>query len=255
MRVDGSVAVVTGAASGLGAGVAAELAGRGGTVVGTDLSTSDGAAVLGGLAGDARFVAADITDEDGFAAVLDAAEALGPIRILVHCAGRGGDRLRLVGRDGAPSPLDAFRQMLEINLVGTYNVLRMTAARMVRNEPLDEERGAVVLTASVAAFDGQIGQTSYAAAKAGIHGMTLVAARDLASAQVRVNTIAPGVFDTPMLARLRDDIRADLIATVPHPRRLGAAADFAHLAASLIENRYVNGETVRLDGALRMSPR
>jgi NAD(P)-dependent dehydrogenase (short-subunit alcohol dehydrogenase family) len=255
MRVDGSVAVVTGAASGLGAGVAAELAGRGATVVGADLSTSDGAAVLGGLSGDARFVAADVTDEHGFSAVLDAAEALGPIRILVHCAGRGGDRLRLVGRDGTPGPLDAFRQMLEINLVGTYNVLRLTAARMVRNEPVDGECGAVVLTASVAAFDGQIGQTSYAAAKAGIHGMTLVAARDLAGAQVRVNTIAPGVFDTPMLARLRADIRAELVATVPHPRRLGEAADFAHLAASLVENRYVNGETIRLDGALRMAPR
>jgi NAD(P)-dependent dehydrogenase (short-subunit alcohol dehydrogenase family) len=134
-------------------------------------------------------------------------------------------------------------------------VLRLAAARMVRNEPIDGERGAVVLTASVAAFDGQAGQTSYAASKAGVHGMTLVAARDLASAQIRVNTIAPGVFDTAMLARLREDLRESLVANVPHPRRLGDPGDFAHLAAALVENPYINGETVRLDGALRMPPR
>ncbi len=251
MRIDGTVAVVTGAASGLGAAVAAELTGRGATVAALDLPTAGGGTVPAGM----RFLAADITDENAVGAALDAAEALGPIRILVHCAGRGGDRVRIVGRDGEPGPLETFRQVLEVNLVGTYNVLRLTAARMARNEPVDGERGAVVLTASVAAFDGQAGQTSYAASKAGVHGMTLVAARDLASAQIRVNTIAPGVFDTAMLARLREDLRESLVAKVPHPRRLGDPEDFAHLAAALVENRYLNGETVRLDGALRMPPR
>ncbi len=142
-----------------------------------------------------------------------------------------------------------------VNLLGTYNVLRLAAARISGNEVVDGDRGAVVLTASVAAFDGQIGQTSYAASKAGIHGMTLVAARDLASWQIRVNTIAPGIFDTPLLARLRDDIREGLAAGVPHPKRLGSPDDFAQLAVSLLENEYVNGETIRLDGGIRMAPR
>jgi NAD(P)-dependent dehydrogenase (short-subunit alcohol dehydrogenase family) len=173
----------------------------------------------------------------------------------VHCAGRGGDRLRILDRDGIAAPLQSFRDVLEINLIGTYNVLRLGAARIARSEPQDGERGAIVLTASVAAFDGQIGQTSYSASKAAVHGITLVAARDLASRLIRVNTIAPGIFDTPMLARLRDDIRADLAEAVPHPKRLGNPEDYAHLAASLLENGYLNGETVRLDGAIRMPPR
>jgi NAD(P)-dependent dehydrogenase (short-subunit alcohol dehydrogenase family) len=189
------------------------------------------------------------------ARALDAAEERGPLRAVVHCAGRGGDRLRILGRDGEPSPLDSFEEVLRVNLVGTYNVLRLAAARMARNEPVDGERGAVVLTASVAAFDGQIGQTSYTASKAGVHGMTLVAARDLAGAQIRVNTIAPGIFDTPMLARLRQDIRDGLAASVPHPKRLGDPDDFAHLALTLLQNSYVNAETIRLDGGIRMAPR
>ena len=157
-------------------------------------------------------------------AVFDAAEsAHGPLRGVVHCAGRGGDRTRIVSRDGEPGPLDTFAEVIRVNLIGTYNVLRLAAARMARTEPIDGERGAIVLTASVAAFDGQIGQTSYTAAKAAVHGITLVAARDLASRLIRVNTIAPGVFDTPMLGRLREDIRAGLESAVPHPSRLGAA--------------------------------
>jgi NAD(P)-dependent dehydrogenase (short-subunit alcohol dehydrogenase family) len=188
--------------------------------------------------------------------VLDTAEREhGPLRGLVHCAGRGGDRVRIVGRDGQPGPLDTFAEVIRVNLIGTYNVLRLAAARMARNEPTAGERGAIVLTASVAAFDGQIGQTSYTAAKAGVHGITLVAARDLASRLIRVNTIAPGVFDTPMLGRLRQDIRETLAAAVPHPSRLGDPADYGMLAVHLLRNSYLNGETIRLDGAIRMPPR
>ena len=173
----------------------------------------------------------------------------------MHCAGRGGDRLRIIDRERVPGSFDSFADVVRVNLLGTYNVLRLAAARISGNEVVDGDRGAVVLTASVAAFDGQIGQTSYAASKAGIHGMTLVAARDLASWQIRVNTIAPGIFDTPLLARLRDDIREGLAAGVPHPKRLGNPDDFAQLAVSLLENEYVNGETIRLDGGIRMAPR
>jgi NAD(P)-dependent dehydrogenase (short-subunit alcohol dehydrogenase family) len=173
----------------------------------------------------------------------------------VHCAGRGGDSSRILDRDRRPGPLDGFEQVLAVNLVGTYNVLRLAAARMSGNEIEDGDRGAIVLTASVAAFDGQIGQTSYTASKAGVHGITLVAARDLASWAIRVNCIAPGTFDTPMLARLRADIREGLSASVPHPKRLGDPDDYAQMAVSLLENGYVNGHTVRLDGAIRMAPR
>ncbi len=173
----------------------------------------------------------------------------------MHCAGRGGDRVRILDREKNPASLDSFRDVLEVNLIGTYNVLRLAASRIARNEPIDSERGAIVLTASVAAFDGQIGQTSYTASKAAVHGITLVAARDLASVGIRVNTIAPGVFDTPMLARLRDDIREGLAADVPFPKRLGRPDDYADLALTLLQNGYVNGETIRLDGSIRMAPR
>ena len=196
-----------------------------------------------------------MTSESALTAALESAQRSGPVRAIVHCAGRGGDRVRIIGKDRAPGDLDTFAEVIRINLIGTYNVLRLAAANLSGNEPVDGERGAIVLTASVAAFDGQIGQTSYAASKAAVHGMTLVAARDLASWNIRVNTIAPGVFDTPMLARLRTDIREGLAATVPFPKRLGSAADYAHMAVSLLENGYVNGETIRLDGAIRMAPR
>jgi NAD(P)-dependent dehydrogenase (short-subunit alcohol dehydrogenase family) len=255
MHLDGISALVTGGASGLGLATARRLVARGAQVVLLDLPSAPGEEAAAELGAAAHFVPGDITEEAGVAAALDAAEEAGPLRAVVHCAGRGGDRLRILGKDGEPSPLDSFESVLRTNLVGSYNVLRLSASRMARNEPVEGERGAVVLTASVAAFDGQIGQTSYSASKAGVQGMTLVAARDLASVQIRVNTIAPGVFDTPMLARLRQDIREGLAAAVPHPKRLGAAEDYAHMALSLLENSYVNAETVRLDGGIRMAPR
>jgi NAD(P)-dependent dehydrogenase (short-subunit alcohol dehydrogenase family) len=248
-------ALVTGGSSGLGLATVRRLRAAGARVGIADLNppADDDLAALGeGVV----FAKTDITDEAAVNEALDAFEAAnGPLRAAVHCAGRGGDRVRILDSGGQPGSLDTFAEVVRVNLVGTYNILRLAAARIARSEPLDGERGAIVLTASVAAFDGQIGQTSYTAAKAGVHGITLVAARDLASRQIRVNTIAPGVFDTPMLARLRPDIREALERSVPHPSRLGAPDDYARMAVSLLENSYVNGETIRLDGAIRMPPR
>jgi NAD(P)-dependent dehydrogenase (short-subunit alcohol dehydrogenase family) len=255
MQLEGSSALVTGGASGLGLATARRLLNRGASVVLVDLATSAGTEIAAELGEAATFVAADILDSAAMAEALDAAEQRGPLRAAVHCAGRGGDRLRIIDRDRKPADLDSFAEVLRVNLVGTYNVLRLSAARMAANEPSDGDRGAIVMTASVAAFDGQIGQTAYAASKAAIHGITLVAARDLASHQIRVNTIAPGTFDTPMLARVRADVREGLAAAVPHPSRLGDPDDYAHMAQTLLENSYINGETVRLDGAIRMPPR
>ena len=253
MRIEGIRAVVTGGASGLGLATVRHLLDRGASVVAVDLATSPEIEAIVGPS--VSFVQADVTDEAAVHGALDVAEQDGPLRALVHCAGRGGDRTRIVDRDGQPGGLETFAEVVRVNLFGTYNVLRLAAARMSANEPVDGDRGACVLTASVAAFDGQIGQTSYTASKAAVHGITLVAARDLASRQIRVNTIAPGIFDTPMLGRLRSDIREGLAATVPHPKRLGSPDDYAQLAVALLENSYVNGETVRLDGAIRMAPR
>jgi len=255
MNIDGISALVTGGASGLGLAVARRLIDGGAKVVIVDLPTSEGEKIAASLGESASFVPADIRDDEALTSALDRAEANGPVRAVVHCAGRGGDRLRILDKDGRPSPMESFQEVVDINLFGTYNLLRLAAAKMAKNEVLEGDRGVIVMTASVAAFDGQIGQTSYSASKAAVHGITLVAARDLASKQIRVNTIAPGIFDTPMLARLRDDIRADLAASVPHPKRLGVADDYARLAAAMIESSYLNGETIRLDGAIRMPPR
>ncbi|KAA9163680.1 SDR family NAD(P)-dependent oxidoreductase [Amycolatopsis acidicola] len=257
MRIDdGSSAVVTGGASGLGLATARRIAERGGTVVLADISEDQGAKAVAELGEAARFVPADVTDEDQVKAALEIAQELGPLRFVVHCAGRGGDRTRIIAKDRTPGELDKFAEVVRVNLIGTYNVLRLAASVISGNEPVDEgDRGAIVLTASVAAFDGQIGQTSYTASKAGVHGITLVAARDLASWQIRVNTIAPGIMDTPMLGRLREDIRDGLAASVPHPKRLGAPDDYARLAVEMLENPYLNGQTIRLDGAIRMAPR
>jgi NAD(P)-dependent dehydrogenase (short-subunit alcohol dehydrogenase family) len=256
VRIEGTSALVTGGASGLGFATARLLLDRGaGHVVLADLPSSAGREVESTLGDKATFVPCDITDTDSFRAALEVAAGRGPLRSVVHCAGRGGDRLRIIDKEGLPADPESFAEVIRVNLFGTYNVLRLAASLMCRNPIVEGDRGAIVLTASVAAFDGQIGQTSYAAAKAGVHGMTLVSARDLASWQIRVNTIAPGIVDTPMLGRLRQDIRDGLAATVPHPKRLGDPLEYAHLAIALLENGYVNGETVRLDGAIRMAPR
>ncbi|GAA4548466.1 SDR family NAD(P)-dependent oxidoreductase [Pseudonocardia xishanensis] len=252
MRIAGASAVVTGGASGLGYATAARLVKEGASVVLLDLPTSRGeesAAELG-----ARFVPADVTDEQGVESVLDAAEEAGPLRAVVHCAGRG-HTMRVLDKEGRPGSLENYEGVIRTNLIGSFNVLRLAAARIARTESVEGERGVVVLTASVAAYEGQIGQIPYASSKAGVVGMTIVAARDLASKEIRVNTIAPGIFDTPLLGRLSQPVRDSLGASVPHPKRLGTPEEYASLAAHIIDNPMINGETIRLDGAIRMAPR
>jgi NAD(P)-dependent dehydrogenase (short-subunit alcohol dehydrogenase family) len=254
MNIEGAVAVVTGGASGLGLATARRLRGAGAEIVVLDLPGSRGEVVAKELGGHAQFVAADVRSTDEIEAALDAAEAIGPVRALVHCAGRGG-RVRLVEKDGSAGSLDLFRDVIEVNLTGTFNVARLAAARMARNESMSGERGVIAFTSSVAAFEGQIGQAAYTASKAGIVGLTLTAARDLASKQIRVCTIAPGTFDTPLLGRLPEEIRVSLGKMVPHPARLGDPDEFGQLALAIIQNPMLNGETIRLDGAIRMAPR
>ncbi|MFI7706792.1 SDR family NAD(P)-dependent oxidoreductase [Nonomuraea sp. NPDC049480] len=254
MRLEGLCTAVTGGASGLGLATARRLVEAGGKVVVIDLPGSAGAGVAAELGEAARFAAADVTDADQFAAALDAAGELGGLRALVHCAG-AGRRLRLLDKEGNPGSLEDFEWVIKLNLIGSFNALRLAAARIARHEAVNGERGAIVLTASVAAYEGQIGQIPYTAAKAGIAGMTLTAARDLAGRAIRVCTIAPGIMDTPLLARLREDVRASLEASVPNPARLGRPEEFARLACQILENGYLNGETIRLDGAIRMAPR
>jgi len=249
-----SVSIVTGGAGGLGLAAAERLLAAGGKVVLVDLPASKGAEEAERLGANARFAAADITATEQFEAALDVAEAMGELRGMVHCAGRGAT-VRILDREGQPGSLETYESIVRLNLIGSFNVLRLAAARMARNEPVDGERGAIVLTASVAAFEGQIGQIPYASSKAGIVGMTLVAARDLANRGIRVNSIAPGIFDTPILDRLGDEIKAGLAAKVPFPPRLGRPAEFGMLAAHLLENPMINGETVRIDGAIRMPPK
>lgn len=255
MDLAGSSAIVTGGASGLGLATAKRLleAGAAGVVL-ADLPSSDGKAVAEGLGKRVQFVPADVRGVEEMNAVFDAAESVAPLRAVVHCAGRGG-AVRLVNRDGTPGDIELYSEVVGINLIGTFNVLRLAAARMAKNEPVDGDRGVCVLTASVAAFEGQIGQIPYASAKAGIVGMTIVAARDLASKQIRVCTIAPGTFDTPLLNRLSDEVKDSLAKTVPHPSRLGQPDEYAKLALTIIDNGMLNGETIRLDGAIRMAPR
>jgi NAD(P)-dependent dehydrogenase (short-subunit alcohol dehydrogenase family) len=254
MRIEGITAVVTGGASGLGLASAERLYAAGARVAIVDLPGSAGAEVAEQLGVDAIFAPADVTSEDQMNAALDLIDGLGEPRALVHCAGRGKP-LRTVDRQGNPGSLEDFTEIITLNLIGSFNVLRLCAARMARNEPLDGDRGACVLTASVAAFEGQIGQIPYASSKAGIHGMTIVAARDLAGRAIRVCTIAPGTFDTPLLATRPQEIRDALAEATPHPKRLGDPVDFARMAEQIIENPMLNGETIRLDGAIRMGPR
>jgi NAD(P)-dependent dehydrogenase (short-subunit alcohol dehydrogenase family) len=254
MKISGISAVVTGGASGLGRASAEKLVAMGARVVIADLPTSNGEEVAREIGSDTKFVGADVTNTAEMEAVFNAAEKRGALRAVVHCAGRGG-AMRVVDKEGVPGSLEQYEIIVRVNLIGTFNVLRLAAARMANSEPTDGERGIIILTSSVAAFEGQIGQIPYASAKAGIVGMTIVAARDLAGRLIRVCTIAPGTFDTPILARLSDDVRASLANSVPHPSRLGKPPEFAMLAAHIIENPMLNGETIRLDGAIRMPPR
>jgi NAD(P)-dependent dehydrogenase (short-subunit alcohol dehydrogenase family) len=255
MKIEKTVALVTGGASGLGEATVRRLVAAGARAVIVDQNAEKGAALAGELGDATRFVRADVTAADQVTAAVDAAAALGPLRIAVSCAGVGW-AARTVGKDGTPHDLDLFKMVVGINLIGTFNVLRLAAAAMSKLEPLDDgERGVIVNTASVAAFDGQIGQAAYAASKAGVVGLTLPVARDLAAVGVRVLTIAPGTFDTPMLAMLPEPARQALAAGIPFPRRLGRPDDFAALVEHLARNAYLNGETIRLDGALRMPPK
>jgi NAD(P)-dependent dehydrogenase (short-subunit alcohol dehydrogenase family) len=253
MDVTDSVAVVTGGASGLGLATAQKLAEAGARVALLDLPRSDGESAAKEFDGRAVFTPADVTDEDQVRDALDLAGEFGPIRVVVNCAGIG-NAIKTLGRTG-PFPLVDFRRIIEVNLIGTFNVLRLGAERITASEPVGEERGVVVNTASVAAFDGQVGQAAYSASKGGIVGMTLPIARDLASLLIRVVTIAPGTFDTPLLGTLPDDVRASLGAQVPHPSRLGRPEEFGALVAHIVANPMLNGEVIRLDGAIRMAPR
>jgi NAD(P)-dependent dehydrogenase (short-subunit alcohol dehydrogenase family) len=250
---NGSV-VVTGGASGLGNATARKLVDRGTQVTILDLPTSTGAEQAEKLGPLASFSPADVRDPEAVDAALELAESRAPLRAVVHCAGRGGT-VRVVNRDGSAGDFELYRDIVDINLVGTFNVLRLAAARMAAHDPVDGERGVCVLTASVAAWEGQIGQIPYASAKSGVVGMTLVAARDLAQRQIRVCAIAPGVFDTPILARHGDEVIQGLARQVPNPSRLGRPEEYAALALHIIDNAYLNGETIRLDGAIRMAPR
>ena len=252
MQIAGITAIVTGGASGLGRATAERLINLGAKLVIVDLPNSAGAKVADEIG--ATFVPADITDESQVGAALATAESIGPVRAAVHCAGRGGS-LRVLDRDGQPGSLQQYASVISTNLVGTFNVLRLVAASMAKNEMIEGERGVIVMTASIAAFEGQIGQIPYSASKAGVVGMTIVAARDLANRAIRVCTIAPGIFETPMLARVTPEIREALGRSMPHPSRLGQPEEYAFLAEHIIANPMLNGETIRLDGALRMAPR
>jgi NAD(P)-dependent dehydrogenase (short-subunit alcohol dehydrogenase family) len=255
MQIEGISAVVTGGASGLGRATVDRLLAAGAAkVVIVDLPSSNGETVAKELGDAVQFVAADVRSPEDVATAINAAAEAAPLRAVVHCAGRGGP-VRVVNKDGSPGSLETYSEVIGINLIGSFNVLRLAAAQMATNEPVDGDRGVVILTASVAAFEGQIGQIPYASSKAGIVGMTIVAARDLASKAIRVCTIAPGTFDTPLLAKVSDDVRASLAKTVPHPSRLGEPHEYARLALAIIDNGMLNGETIRLDGAIRMAPR
>jgi NAD(P)-dependent dehydrogenase (short-subunit alcohol dehydrogenase family) len=252
VEVSGRTFLVTGGGSGLGAATARELAGAGGTVVVADVDAKHGEEVARELGGAARFVETDVTDEAAVTAALDAAG--GELHGVVNCAGIGWAE-RVVGRDG-PHDLERFARVVQVNLVGTFNVIRLVAARMTQNEPTASgERGVIVNTASVAAFDGQIGQVAYSASKAGVHGITLPVARELGRFGIRVCTIAPGIFDTPMMAQASDEVRESLHAQVPWPPRFGQPAEYAALVRHVVENEMLNGETIRLDGGIRMAPK
>lgn len=247
------VALVTGGASGLGEATVRRLHAAGASVAIVDLPDTAGEALADELGERARFVPTDVTDEQAVTEAVEQAGELGELRVAVNCAGIGW-AARVLGREG-PHDLGPFQRVVTVNLIGTFNVLRLAAAAMAGHEPADGDRGVIVNTASIAAYDGQIGQIAYSASKGGVVAMTLPAARDLARHQIRVMTIAPGTFDTPMLAGLPEEAREALAEDIPHPHRLGDPDEFGHLVHQLVEHPYLNGEVVRLDGALRMKAR
>ena len=252
MEIQGNVFLITGGASGLGAAAARWLAGLGAKVVLADVNVDEGEALAEKLGG--KFVKCDVTREDDGKAAVAAASALGTLRGLVNCAGIaiGG---KTVGRDG-PHPLDTFSRVIQINLIGTFNMIRLAAAAMSQGEPNGEgERGVIVNTASVAAFDGQMGQAAYAASKGGVASLTLPVARDLSRSGIRVMTIAPGIFETPMMLAMPAEVQASLGQMVPFPPRLGKPAEYAMLVEQIVRNPMLNGEVIRLDGAIRMQPK
>lgn len=253
MHVEGVSAVVTGGASGLGAATARRLARKGATVVIADLQTELGEALATEIGG--AFVDTDVTDETQVQTAVDTAAALAPLRVAVNCAGIAPPQ-RTLNRDGTPGELSHYELLIRVNLVGTFNATRLAAAAIAQTEPLEHgQRGVIINTASVAAFDGQIGQVAYSASKAGIAGMTLPLARDLAIVGIRVCSIAPGIMDTPLLAGLPEKARESLATQVLFPQRLGDPDEFAHLAYHIVENDYLNGETIRMDGGIRMGPK
>ena len=251
MQLAGTAALVTGGASGLGLATATALSRAGAAVVIADLPGSSGEAAARSLG--AAFAATDVTDEASVQAAVELAGTMGPLRVAVNCAGIGTAG-RVLGRSG-PLPLEQFARVVTVNLIGTFNVIRLASAAIAQTEPVAGERGVIVNTASAAAFDGQIGQAAYSASKGGVVGMTLPIARDLADKLIRVMTIAPGLFDTPMLAGLPEPARQSLGAQVPMPSRLGDPSEYAALVQHIIENPMLNGEVIRLDGAIRMAPR
>jgi NAD(P)-dependent dehydrogenase (short-subunit alcohol dehydrogenase family) len=252
MRLSGVAAIVTGGGSGLGRATAEALAAKGARVAVLDLNPT--AAEDAAKAADGLAVVCDVADEaSAHAAIAKAEAAHGAARVLVNCAGIGTAK-RVVGRDG-PQPLADFDKVIRVNLIGTFNMIRLAAAAMGKVEPIDGERGVIISTASVAAYEGQIGQAAYSASKGGVVAMTLPIAREFAQIGVRVNTIAPGIFMTPMLMGLPQAAQESLAASVPFPPRLGQPAEYAALAVHIAENGYINGETIRIDGALRMAPK
>ncbi len=253
MKIDGVAAIVTGGASGLGGGTVERLARSGAKVTILDLNEELGTTLATAVGG--NFIRVDVTDEQAVAGAIAEAEAVnGKARILVNCAGIGPPG-KVIDRDGHPLPLAAFSKIVTINLIGTFNVLSQFAAALHTADPIGEERGVVINTASVAAYDGQIGQAAYAASKGGVVGMTLPIARELARYGIRVMTIAPGIFWTPLLAMLPQDAQDSLGAQVPFPSRLGQPDEYAQLVEAIVTNPMLNGETIRLDGAIRMAPR
>ncbi len=254
MKLEGVSAVVTGGGSGLGEATIRGLHAAGAKVVALDRDEARAQAVAASLGEGAVAAVADVTDADGVQAAIDAANAMAPLRVAVSCAGIGAGE-KTVARDGSPHAWESFERVIRVNLLGTFNVLRLASAAMAKHDPVDGERGVVVNTASIAAFDGQIGQLAYSASKGGVVGMTLPAARDLMKQLVRVVTIAPGLFDTPLLAGLPDPVKGALSQMVPNPSRLGSPSEYAALVRHIAENGYINGEVIRIDGALRMPPK